>query len=98
MLIGLVAALLGGVGAAGVREAADRTVRGTRELMRATRVPVLAIIPAIASAAALRRRSMRHRLIVVGTLTSIVLMAAWFHFFVMPLEVAWFGLERRLAF
>lgn len=97
VLIGAVIALLGGIAAVGFSEANDHTVRNPDDMVRALRAPVLALIPMRASAAALRRRSLRRRTLVAGALIGLVLFTAWFHYFVMPLEVAWFGLLRRLA-
>ncbi|WP_428423396.1 hypothetical protein [Methylibium sp.] len=96
-LLGLVVALVGGVAAAALSEAMDRTVHGPKELMRMLRVPVLAVIPALASPGAMRRRAARRKLVLLGGVAAGLALLAAMHFFFMPLDVAWYGLLRRMA-
>jgi succinoglycan biosynthesis transport protein ExoP len=97
VLLGSVLALAGGFGAAAVREATDRTVHGTREAVRLLRVPVLAVIPRVNSPGALRRRTLRKRIWLLAATGLVVCVAVALHFFVMPVDVAWYALLRRLA-
>ena len=97
VLFGLVLALVGAVGAISLREALDRTVHGTRDVIRVLQVPMLAVLPALPSPALLRRRTNVRR----ATLAAMIVLAfaavAVFHVVVMPIDVAWYGLLRRLG-
>ncbi len=96
LLMGAVLALVGGVAAVALREALDQTVHGPRAVLRALQVPVLAVVQVQPSAARLRRRSLRRWGLAFGVLMLLGLGLAALHTRYMPLDVAWFSLERRL--
>lgn len=96
LLIGVVAALGGGVGYGGVLEGLDGSVKNPKQLTRALQVPLLSVIPFMENDRERIRRKRRWLLIwttgVVGTLLLLVAV----HFLVMPLEVLWYSILRRL--
>ena len=97
MAMGVLLALAGAVLAVALREALDRNVSGQRDLVRVLQVPVLAVLPAqpLPVSAQRRGRVMFFSFLVLTLLLALV--ATSFHFFVMPLDVAGFGLLRRLG-
>lgn len=96
VLIGLVLALGGGLGYAGVAEGLDNSVRNARDLVRSTALPLLSVIPYISNGADHARRRRRRLLIAGGAFVAAVLALLLIHFFFMPLEVFWYWLLRRL--
>jgi polysaccharide biosynthesis transport protein len=97
MAMGVLLALAGAVLAVALREALDRSISGQRDLVRVLQVPVLAVLPAQPLPVSAQRRA---RLIVFSALAATLLLAsaaAAFHFLVMPLDVAGYGLLRRLG-
>jgi uncharacterized protein involved in exopolysaccharide biosynthesis len=97
MLIGLLLALGGGVGAAALREALDASVHGVRDVVRVLQVPVLAVIPMLPSPTLRRRRSMHLRIVMAVGLLLLVAGLVLFHYLYMPLDVAWYSILRRIA-
>jgi uncharacterized protein involved in exopolysaccharide biosynthesis len=97
VIIGLLFAVFGGIGAAALREVLDQTVHSARDVIRVMQVPVLAVLPELPTPVLLRRRSLRRRIVVVAALVFVALMLLAFHHLYMPLDVAWYGLMRRLA-
>jgi polysaccharide biosynthesis transport protein len=95
--IGMLLALASSVGAAALGEALDQTVHSARDVIRVMQVPVLAVLPALPSAVLLRRRSSMRKIMALGVLVAIACAVAAIHYFYMPLDVAWFGLQRRLS-
>lgn len=97
LAIGVLLALAASVIAAAVRESLDQTVHASRDVVRVLQVPMLAVLPSLPSPMRLRRRS-RMRWALAGGLAAALLIALTaFNFAVMPLDVAWFGLLRRLG-
>jgi len=97
VLVGLLFALMGGVGAAALREAIDQTVHSARDVLRVMQVPVLAVLPSLPSPVLMRRRSWTRRIVVMGVLFAIVLVVIALHLFYMPIDVAWYGVLRRVS-
>ena len=97
LMLGLVLGLLGGVGAAALREALDQTVHSPRDVMRTLQVPVLAMLPKPPSPVREARRT--KALILAGGAAVLVLVCivAALHVFYMPIDVAWYGMLRRLG-
>ncbi len=96
LLIGFVLALGGGTGMAALRESLDTTVKSAEELYALSGVPVLSVIARTDSPQEIRRRWIKR-----GVITFLVLGAAafalyLFHEFVMPLEIFWAKVQRRL--
>ena len=96
MMLGMVMSLGAGVGHLALRELLDKGLRGARAVLALTGAPPLAVIPYIPVEAD-RRRRIRRRVILASAaaLTAAVGIAA-VHFFVMPLDLLWFTLLRRI--
>jgi len=102
--IGVVLSLLASVAVAALRESLDQGVYGVKSVARVTRVPVLAVLPAAAPRGAVRagltgrlsNRRVAQALAVLALLIGAAGLAAM-HYFVLPLDVAWFSLLRRLG-
>ena len=96
LLVGMTLALLGGIGAPLVRESFDRSVHSVRDAVRALQVPVLAVLPLPIDPARVRRRKLRVRWAMVAAVALAAIALLVFNFFYMPLDVAWYGLLRRV--
>jgi uncharacterized protein involved in exopolysaccharide biosynthesis len=96
LLVGMVAALGGGVGYAGVLEGLDGSVKNAKQLVRTLPLPLLSVIPYMESDAERSRRRKLRVLIALAALFMVLLLLAAIHFFWMPLEVFWYYLLRRL--
>lgn len=98
LMMGLLAALAGGIGAVALREALDQTVHAPRDVVRVMQVPVLARLPVPPPPASLRQRARRRRALAVGVALALGLLGVvGLHLFYMPIDVAWYGLLRRLG-
>jgi len=97
LMMGVMLALAGGIGAGALRETIDQTVHSARDVIRVMQVPMLAVLPALPSPVLLRRRSRLRWIVATGALVLIGVGLVGFHNFVMPLDVAWYGLLRRLT-
>ena len=96
LMVGMTLALLGGIGTPLARESFDRSVHSVRDAVRALQVPVLAVLPLPIDPARLRRRKLRIRWAIVAAVGLVAIALLVFHFFYMPLDVAWYGLLRRI--
>ncbi len=96
LLIGVVAALGGGAGYGGVLEGLDGSVKNPKQLSRTLQVPLLSVIPFMENDRERRRRKKRLILIVAAVAIGTVTLFVAIHFFVMPLEVLWYYILRRL--
>lgn len=97
VMLGLVLAVVGGVGVALLREALDQTVHGPRDVMRVLQAPVLAVLPVVASPLLARRRSRVRKIMALAVLVAIGVVVAGLHYFYMPIDVAWYSILRRVA-
>ena len=97
VLMGLMLALVGSLGAAALREAIDQTVHNARDVVRVMQAPVLAILPALPSPLLMRRRSSQARFVALGVSILLVCAVAGLHYFYMPIDVAWYGILRRIS-
>lgn len=97
VMMGFVLALVGSIGSAALREAIDQTVHSARDVMRVMQVPVLARLPALPSPVLVKRRSRMRWIVGISGLVLFGLLIAAFHNFYMPVDVAWYGLLRRVA-
>jgi uncharacterized protein involved in exopolysaccharide biosynthesis len=97
-LAGLLLSIIGGLSTGLTREVLDDTVKGPGELSGLLRVPTLAVIPLVEADADLERRKRRRILIAIGAFLGLCAAVALIHFFVMPIDVIWYSLQRRLAF
>lgn len=96
VLAGFIFSFVGGTAAGGLREYLDATVKSSSELVNVLRVPVLSVIPSVIPED-FRTRTLRRRwifVLAVLALGGIILILI--HLLVMPLEVIWFSVMRRL--
>jgi len=88
-LIGLILGVGVGVGGAAAREALDTTFHSAKRLARMARLPVLAVVGAVETAADLARRR-RRRWLAMGSMVGVMVAAvATVHFAIRPLDVLW---------
>ena len=85
LAVGMLLAVVGGVGWATLLEALDRSVRGVRDLAGLTMVPVLGEIPHVVAPAERARIRVRRRIAALAMLAVIVLTLVLVHVFVRPL-------------
>jgi len=97
LIVGVILAGLVGVGAAAISEMLDQSVRGSRALAELIGVAPLASIPYLVLDE--EQQSQRH--IKYGLLAAIagvvLLLLLIVHFFVIPLDVAWYIVMRKLG-
>jgi len=96
MMLGMVMSVGAGVGHLALRELLDKGLRGARAVMMITGAPPLAVIPYIGVAAERRRRTRRRFALAGAAVLCAVGGIAAVHFFVMPLDLLWFTLLRRI--
>jgi polysaccharide biosynthesis transport protein len=96
ILIGFVLGLGMGVGTAALQEFVDDSVRNADELVQATSIPVLAIVPNILTAKDINKRRITWLVVIVCLVAAVVIGVAVFHYMVMDLNVFWAKLMRRM--
>jgi succinoglycan biosynthesis transport protein ExoP len=97
LIVGLMMAVAAGIGAVIARDTMDASVRGPSDIRLMLKVPALASIPTIVTAA---DRSRRRKIIGLswgGGIAVAVLATLSLHFFVKPLDVVWVILLRRFG-
>jgi uncharacterized protein involved in exopolysaccharide biosynthesis len=92
--LGLVFSFAGGVGTAAVAEGLDTTVRGVSGVNALLGAPPLAVVPVIETREDQGRRARRRWALVLLALVAVAVAALVVHFFVIPLDVAWFRALR----
>jgi len=97
ILLGFVLALGAGVGFAAVREAVDRSVKTADELNSITGVPVFSVISLMETDEERRSRLIRRILLIATAIGVIVAALILVNKFVMPLDIIWAKVQRRLA-
>ena len=96
--LGFVFSLAGGFGTVAVAESMSEAIRSPKALMAITNAPPMIVIPYIEIAADRSRR--RYQLAGLALLSLIVAVGivVLLHNFFMPLDVAWYVIQRRLGF
>jgi succinoglycan biosynthesis transport protein ExoP len=97
MLGGLVLSFAFAGGVVFLRDSIDPSVRDFGEIRELLSVPPLAAIPIIVTASERRVRRRQVRYAWTGVFTAIVAAVCLMHFFVLPLDVLWAALIRRLG-
>jgi polysaccharide biosynthesis transport protein len=95
--VGLLLALVSGVGAVILRESTDASVRGPSDIRQMLEVPALASIPIIVTAADRKRRQRIVRYTWGGGVGAMMLAVTVVHLFVRPLDIVWQSLLRRFG-
>jgi polysaccharide biosynthesis transport protein len=98
LFLGFVFSLAGGFGTVAVGESMSEAVRSPRALMAITNTPPLIVIPYIEIAADRSRRRYQLVAFFLLSLTVAIGIVVMFHNFFMPLDVAWYVIQRRLGF
>jgi len=96
ILIGFVLALGAGVGIAAAQEAIDTTVKTADEINAITGMPVFSTISLIETDEERLARRKKRWLWVLAVIVVIVLALVLFNFFVMPLDILWIKIQRRI--
>jgi polysaccharide biosynthesis transport protein len=95
--VGLLLALVSGVGAVILRESTDASVRGPSDIRQMLEVPALASIPIIVTAADRKRRQRIVRYTWGGGVGAMMVAVTVVHLFVRPLDIVWQSLLRRFG-
>jgi uncharacterized protein involved in exopolysaccharide biosynthesis len=96
LLISFVLALGGGVGMAAIQETMDPSIKSVEELTRLAGVPVLSAISFMETPQNRRRRRVKWAVVVLGALAAVAVSLFIIDQFIMPLEVLWVKLQRRM--
>lgn len=97
LFLGLIFSIAGGISTAALSENMDPTVRDARDLVALTQSSPLAVISHIKTQVDVRRRLWSRAAAAVLVAVGLSATAAAVHLFVMPLDVLWFALLRRLG-
>jgi uncharacterized protein involved in exopolysaccharide biosynthesis len=89
LLLGVVLSIAGAVAIAALLNTLDTTVRNRRDLSALLKVPPLAVLPWISTAADLRANVVTRRLSIVAVMALLAAGVALIHFFYRPLDVLW---------
>ena len=96
--LGFVFSLAGGFGTTAVAESMSEAIRSPKALMAITNAPPMIVIPYIEIAADRSRRRYQLAGFVLVSLIVAAGVVVMFHNFFMPLDVAWYVIQRRLGF
>ncbi len=97
LFLGFIFSLAGGVGTVAVAEAMSDAIKDTHDLMRVTGEPPLITIPYIEVEAEREKRVVVRRRVILAVLIAGASSVVMFHFLIMPLDVLWFVVMRRLG-
>jgi polysaccharide biosynthesis transport protein len=97
LIFGLVMAAASGLAAVVARDSFDASVRGPSDIRHLLRVPALASIPVMVTAAERSRHKRITRYSWVGGVAAVILAAVTVHLFIKPLDVVWVILMRRFG-
>ncbi len=98
LFLGFIFSLAGGVGTVAVAEAMSDAIKDTGGLMQVTGEPPLITIPYIEVEAEQDKRDMLRKKAIVAGIIAAVIVVILFHFLIMPLDVLWYVVLRRLGF
>ncbi len=95
--LGFIFSLAGGVGTVAVAEALSDSIKDVNSLIQITGAPPLITIPYIEVEAEKAKRVDTMRKLLIAGAVAAVLAVILFHFVIMPLDVLWYVLMRRLG-
>lgn len=98
VLLGLVLALAGGIGAGAAAENLDHSIRSPDMLRALTQMSPLAVIPYMPNSEDRIRSARRRTLWRWGTVAFVLLLLVLAHFLWIPLDVLWFTALRKVGF
>jgi len=96
LLVGFLLALGSGLGLGVLREMLDPSIRSLLDADMISAVPVLAAIPVLRSSAQVASRRARLQYLAVAAVAALVGLALLVHMSVMPLNILWLMMLRRL--
>ena len=96
VLIGFVLALGAGVGTVAMMEYLDHSIKTPEELQQLSSVPVLAAIPYVEGEEEIRARKRKRMFLFIACLITLILVLILFHFLVMPLDIFWLKVVRKV--
>ena len=97
LIFGLVMAAASGMAAVMAHDSFDASVRGPSDIRQLLRVPALASIPVMITAAERSRHERITRYSWGGGVAAVILAAVTVHLFIKPLDVVWVILMRRFG-
>ena len=98
ILLGLLIAMTGGVGAGMVAENLDHSIHTSAMLTELTRLPPLSTIPFMPNSEDLERMSKKRRALGWSSVGALIMLVVLVHFIWLPLDVAWYVALRKLGF
>jgi uncharacterized protein involved in exopolysaccharide biosynthesis len=98
IFLSLVLAIGTGLGSAALRESLDNTVRGSKGIISTINTAPLAVIPYLSNAAEGTYRKRKRLFALILIVAVIATVVALIHYLVIPLDVAWFRILRKLGF
>lgn len=96
LLISLVLALGGGAGIAALQETMDHSIKGVDELYKLGGVPVLSAISFMQTPQDIKSHRKKWISIVFGTMVALVILLLVVHLFIMPLDIVWVKIQRKM--
>ncbi|MEC9340599.1 MAG: lipopolysaccharide biosynthesis protein [Pseudomonadota bacterium] len=97
LLLGVVLALGGGLGSVALAEQLDPTLRGPAMLSTLLGEAPLTVVPTISTQRELALHKRHRHIALVTAAVAVVVILVLIHFLLVPLDVAWFMLWRRLG-
>jgi len=97
LFLGFILALAGGIGLVVVTESLNSSIRSPMELVSVTLVPPLIVVPYIETEAERAGVKIWQTRYLVGIMMLAILSVGLFHWLVMPLDVLWFVVMRKLG-
>ena len=95
-MLGLILAMVGGIGAAGLAETVDGGIRGSRALASVTKMTPLVTIPYISTRKDEIKRKRTIKIVIAAIIILGICAVAAVHFFYKPLDLLWFIVLRKL--
>ena len=97
VLLGVILAVGGGVGSGAMVDTLDRSVHGPESLATLAQAFPLAVVPYQPNQADLARALTRRRMVRLGGLVAVAILALLSHLFWTPMDVIWFAILRKLG-
>ena len=97
LLMGLILAIGGGMGAVFLKEEQDRSIRGSLHLVRIIKDTPLITIPYIETKEDIARQKRNRVVIIMVMVTVIVLGLTLIHFYYKPLDIIWYKVLHRVG-
>jgi hypothetical protein len=96
VVISLVLSLGAGTGAAAVREVMDKSIKSAEQIVQTLNLQVLSVIPLMVSPQERRAKRIKWATATLASIAVLVIAAILVDQFVMPLDVLWARLQRKI--